>query len=277
MDMARTLSPRNEKLLHALICLATLLATAPPSTATAAEAKGTSTIVILSTPPAFIPLRSDRPLSKKERLDPKNYAFPKDAEEPIHGDINNDGKEEFLTFFHRKRYTSEDGLSDTSFALTIYSIQPKGLSLLWSDDTELNYGCCSDIAAGTDGLASVGDIDGSGENKLLVEPGVSDVSSPYDICIWSNNRLEKVLSALFDSYPYDGVSRLTSADGIPLLKGRLSNLSFLKYKGKPMIEAKFEGTIGTIPNEKHYSFEKDGGKVLFGRILNDVFVVEYIP
>ena len=230
-----------------------------------AEATGTS--VILATAPAFIPLRSSAK-NADVAFSTSNYAFPGEIEPPVLGDINNDGRDELLVFLHYRRDTTEEGASGVEFALAIYTIEPKGLKLLWTDNGDFEYGCCSDIATGSDDMLGVGDIDGSGKNKLFVWLSVSDVSFPYSLLVWKDGRLEKESTWNF----INQISSIPSATTGTPLSGQVQELALVKTGGRRVLKGTFIAVPGIGASEKEY--ERAEKKEIYGFIRDGRFEVD---
>jgi hypothetical protein len=144
------------------------------------------------------------------------------------GDINNDGTDELILFSHKKE--SETNYTDMPngyiFNLNVYKIGDDKADLLWSDNGTLQYG--NPDVTPPDDMGSVGDIDNSGQNILIIRHARSDMSpAVFDFLQWENNALSIQQTISFEADKVDvGIfdylkkyARLKNEEAMPFLSG----------------------------------------------------------
>ena len=179
----------------------------------------------------------------------------------MHGDIDNDGMEELITFSHNKKDEKhhEDNIS-YSLILTVYKFKKTGLELIWTDDAKFGYGYSNVVPQG-DTLAGIGDIDNSGRNRLMIIHPSSDVSADsYDFLIWKNGVLKKeYVDAVFEG------KYMTKS-------GDITGISFSEFNGKKLLRAGLlDYSTGTINGIEVYGLIENGKFKVRGHTLNSLW------
>jgi len=142
----------------------------------------------------FISKKTDKPLdntiSKKELQN--KYDFNDIVDQFLIGDIDNDNKDELITFSHTKgdeNTTAGDPIWYTYY-LNIYDVSSAGLEPIWTDNKSLKHSYSSEVPG--DRLAKIKELKlySSTVNILVIQEGQSDVrpSTTYNY-MWDKNKL----------------------------------------------------------------------------------------
>lgn len=115
-------------------------------------------------------------------------------DQAIVGDIDNAGGNELITLSFRKtdgpKSGGEDAESyDKNLTLSIWQATRNRYERLWQDSGELGYHITAWMPP--DQLVTVGDVENTGKNTLVVSHAQSDVSpTHYDFLVWADASLK---------------------------------------------------------------------------------------
>lgn len=133
------------------------------------------------------------------------FLFPEIIDQAIVGNLDSENGDELITFGLTETYDSDRYYLDPSYTLQLYQSNRFNYELIWQDSKRMGYSNTGIIPP--DKLVTIGNVENTGKNQLVVMHAQSDVSpSHYDFIMWEDAGLElkkSVILALGKSWDYD--------------------------------------------------------------------------
>jgi hypothetical protein len=220
-------------------------------------------------PDKFIPLKESH---DNQKFDLNNFSFNEIVDRILFGDIDNDGKDELITFMHIPEKPAPGDVECISYHLNIYKIEPNGLRLLWTDRGALGYGGCPAIVGIGQDLYFVKDFDNLRTNALIISKGHSDVSPMrFDFYTWDKNK--KVLITHARDVKFEKESIVWGNLKTPV-EGMILGIQPAMHNGKSMMLAS-EGEL--VKSTETYNGQPGRDvlvfKEIYGMIKGTKFIV----